>query len=134
MINSKELRIGNLISYNNQIFEIQSISIRGIESMKNILTGGFIDAIQFYDKELLDGISIDSHPYFLEMNGFEEAENLLYIFDNSFQFEYHILDNELVVKDVHYDCTIKLIENPKIHELQNLYFALTGKELITQNR
>lgn len=49
------------------------------------------------------------------------------IWDENVELIFEFMDNDLTVYA--YDQRIRRIENPAVHQLQNLYFVLTGTEL-----
>ena len=119
MINAKELRIGNLIGFGEKYFQVHEIQEKcfyvlgekGIE-LKN--TVAELKPIQLTEE-------------WLQKLGFKQNK-----FDKVFevencQIEIYFFDNDI-------KCTVCVdsVINKKIeyvHQLQNLYFALTGSEL-----
>ena len=103
---ANELRIGNLIQKNGKIHYTNNLTIRDIFHLS-------ID-----DTDIFEPIPI-TEDWLLKC-GFEKDEYEMFVFnrkviykknDNTFHF---------------YGCDIEI---KHIHQLQNLYFALTGEEL-----
>jgi hypothetical protein len=122
MIDTRQYRVGNFIQSDGDLFNIDSISDKYIKAgaltvyVPNAdndeidipLTADLLEKAGF---EYAAGFADDytKHPITLYNNPFKEGwtvENL---------FEQQIKDDLLVIQHV--------------HQLQNLYFALTGKEL-----
>jgi hypothetical protein len=117
-MDAKELRIGNLIMWEGNHHKISSINSNGFVSItkKNLEPSRFLiqktKPIKLTEEWLVKfGFEIDwiiSHKdeYF---NLFQESENYYYS------------------ADMHHYTSVKMMH---VHQLQNLYFALTGEELI----
>jgi hypothetical protein len=103
MIQAKELRIGNWISYNDASYQIISIFLNGASIGSQI-------------RPEEDLTPIELTPEILEKCGV--------IKDGQLTFGY-LFDKE---KGLFYYNTPTVIVK-YLHQLQNLYFALTGKEL-----
>lgn len=121
MIQEQELRIGNKVLYNGEIDEVYSIfHINGqMQPYRVLLQGG-------RDK---DGFCLlDIHPISLTSEILEKCA-----FKNG--GSYWIL-NDVIIYDgeLYGDFTYKYNYADKeikyLHQLQNLYFALTGEELV----
>jgi hypothetical protein len=106
---ANELRIGNLVlDGKNRIVEVDSITELGINIEHDSLTLFFEPFNPFGDEDNNDVIKpIPLTEEWLLKFGFE----CVYTLDRSFQ---------------HLDCEYDL---EYVHQLQNLYFALTGEEL-----
>lgn len=117
MIQPNEIRLGNIIK------------IRGIVTELDYRTlGKLFKNSNADDLNHLEGIGLT--PEILEKSGFKNSnpldrDNRFYCHPN-FQLEIgYITNDEFYQSDVNKDIiTIKYV-----HQLQNLYFALTGKEL-----
>lgn len=129
MINPKELRIGNLVYWKYVISEISVIGNQAVRFNTDAKT----ESCVFEPKEihpiplthellLKIGADYDDHRPFDEFYDFE-----------SYYFECSKLTNVAI----HYSHNNKKFYYPKyeiapieyLHQLQNLYFALTGEEL-----
>lgn len=125
MIQANELRIGNWISYNNnhvQVFELPYL----------------IDIDEGKEAYLVNSVWLNEHkpipltPEILEKCGFEKyTENTGAPINDDIEYWHNQFDvffdvhGALILKDFHFN-----INRPKyLHQLQNLYFALTGTEL-----
>lgn len=117
---STELRVGNLVLHNKQIFEIYDI----ISTQDSVIigqgddTGGLqevfiseIEPIQLTEDILLK-CEFEKDDCFYHLNG---------IWISNFYEDYYSLDGfeESIIKF--------------LHQLQNLYFSLTGQELYVTN-
>jgi len=118
MINYKEARAGNLVMYDNRLFQIESIS----RSLPCLNTDEF--GIGVVDWNNIQPISLT--PEILEKCGFafkptgEEVYEQIWSIDG---FEIWEHDSGFC-HDFHYGGDVK-----HLHQLQNLYFALCGEEL-----
>lgn len=123
MINVRELRVGNLVlikdgtEYENFIWVVSSVSEQGVQLKCEIgLASPEIENV--YPIELTDAILLKC--------GFKSGKlehGDLYFYWNSQTVSYGVLADNL--NDI-------LIDNSSIkylHQLQNIYYALTGKEL-----
>ena len=112
---ASELRIGNLISYCNQPVNIMGLNNECVE------LGYFIDSIGF-ERELPNN-DIQPIPLteeWLEKFGFKVHNEKAYLLQN---YTVDLNGNFWIINH-------KLSGNIKYaHQLQNLYFSLTGKEL-----
>lgn len=109
MINANELRIGNAVSDPIGLDKMVSIEV-----LQNIRKG-------------LKYTGIPLTPEILEKCGFVmHKTSQLWRKDNFYLHHYLISDNEYCFK--YSDFTSSSIQY--LHQLQNLYFALTGEELI----
>jgi len=139
MINIKEIRIGNYFNYGKdelEIIQVTSIMVSKSEDKidcpdgVNIQVATSRDIYPRYQTGLLFGIPLT--PEILEKCGFVEDKY------NPGRFEKEIDDQHKLVYGsydgiiLECDDTFYNIELSKIqyvHQLQNLYFALTGNEL-----
>lgn len=119
---SKELMIGNWVQYHGGYREILSVNIYGIVCIDN----GTDDYMQTTNQDI-EPIPIT--PEILEMAGFEKDESGDVFC--SLDFDVCLAFNE------HQQCTILQDGEPVLimlhikylHQLQNLYYALTGTHL-----
>ena len=98
---ASELRIGNIVKQGI----IESIGISLIQVIDTIYESEVIESIQLTEEWLLKF-------------GFRK------VYKTCYQYKDFILDDRFIMMDI--DITIQL---KYVHQLQNLYFALTGEEL-----
>jgi len=140
MIEAGELRIGNRIKFKDKYFTIFGISfLSDIDSKRKGFVVDLIDNIKKINETPFtkDIEPISLTPEILEKCGFENDDNL------SIRYSLRILDDyELVFgrfdfepdrKGIWLDCDdsfySKDLKITYVHQLQNIYFALTGEEL-----
>jgi hypothetical protein len=122
MIKAQELRVGNLINFYHHKHDLTEIKIQGI----------------YFDEELKE-YCVSNEYYPVNINGLVPIplteEWLLkfnaecYEFDNGQPNQYRIGSRLFVIRDkniVDYGSSVVI---KYVHQLQNLYFALTGEEL-----
>lgn len=123
MIQASELMIGNLISFEGLICIINKIDEQGVvvKFQKNNELE-WIDLFQFYPIPLTEEWLL---KFGFEITKQTKEDNNIWTFKGSeckFELEqiikFHLYDN------MHFGTEIK-----HVHQLQNLYFALTGEEL-----
>jgi hypothetical protein len=133
MIQASELRIGNLISFgsligfNNLICIINEIDEQGVvvKFQKNNELE-WIDLFQFYPIPLTEEWLL---KFGFEITKQTKEDNNIWTFKgNECKFEL-----EQIIKFHLYDNMHFGIEVKHVHQLQNLYFALTGEELKFKN-
>lgn len=124
----RELRIGNLVTtkFSNEILTIKYISSQTVKDGEYISAG--ISAEKSYMKDHLEPIPLTTE--WIERFGFEKIQS--YTFACCYAFVGHKLiklqDNTFTIS--HYTkCVIK-----HVHQLQNLYFALTVEELTLKEK
>lgn len=117
---AQELRIGNLLSYNGTVVQVSNIGSNGFETTKDgVLYGSCnlesYDPIPLTEQWLIDFglLKKPNHKYF-HIKG----------------MDFHIP----IMSGGYYDNEYGMDEENRItlfyvHQLQNLYFALTGEEL-----
>lgn len=112
---ANELRIGNLVTITRSFntskkqIKVKEINLHYLNQISKWNTNGYINPIQLTDEWLL------------KFGFVEEFENKFY--KNSIAIE--IFENECIVYLSDFvDLAIRYV-----HQLQNLYFALTGEEL-----
>ena len=124
MIQASELRIGNLFSKFNDrtgIWQLTPIGVKDIEFAVN--TPNIFNV-------LYDAIKIT--PYYLEKAGFEKSESDFWVKDGkpSFQWGEGDDDDWFITYQTAYGLDWNDAYHVRtLHQLQNLYFALTGEEL-----
>ncbi|WP_239779637.1 hypothetical protein [Tenacibaculum finnmarkense] len=129
MIKANELKVGNYVHRifdspkSNKDFEV--IKIAGINAIENTYVCsddsiGGLQELAFIDlnSEILKRLKIESS----DLNDYKE--NVVYELHNKF---YYVIDTYYDSCDA--TCYTE-IEVKYVHELQNLYFALTSKELV----
>lgn len=142
MINTKELRIGNWLFGDNPLgslgipppsyFQVENIfedkvNVWQVEGFGDEWSNG--EPIPLTPEILLKcGFNVKkNHIFTLDINGGEYIMIGKLLTDNTFRlFEFYHIDNQ--GEEVCYS----LIPIMSLHQLQNLYFALTGEELTFQ--
>ena len=123
---AQELRIGNKIwrpCCYDEVVEIRENGIIGIDSLRGLISFGEIEPIPITEELLLKiGFKKDV-----------DANNLYrYAIDNCL-FEIRLWDSGTLIKLEIYceDCVRKVHfpKTPNLHQLQNAYYLITGKEL-----
>ena len=131
---ARELRIGNLIKSGNGIYKVVAVSVQGVEIMIP------------YDKDvnsqsghILNSASTIINPIplteeWLVKFGFIDNDWIFYIDDFKISWSVRIVSTQersvfYLDGDVPESFKIRLYY---VHQLQNLYFALTGTELKTK--
>lgn len=123
MIKANELRIGNLINYNEQYCKVVSLYDDGIiwfDDKNN----------DSYSSEVYEPNPIPLTPEILEKAGFEKYEKIKDECWHKGNFEIFKTSSPGYSMDIEKDIYPELIY---LHQLQNLYFALTGEELTIEN-
>lgn len=120
MIEPHELRIGNFVEVENyKIIQLENIHPKGTTKGNEIYLSSMLKPIELTEEWLLKF-------------GFE-SNNVAYKIDNDrFVFELYFYDAWnlcYVEKSKFGNGSVELSGYWKIHELQNLFFALTGEEL-----
>ena len=129
---AKNFRIGNVVKYDNRIFTIHSIA----DEFPTLDTIEF--GIGVVDWNNLEGIPITEE--WLEKLGFEKTDRKdahvinvgeydLYVACNSFSGTLNIEPSWFCSVAIGYKSQPMLLIKKDIHELQNLFFTLTGTEL-----
>jgi hypothetical protein len=122
MIKAKELRLHNKVYYNNIVSTVTKVEAEwiGLDISEPAGNKGSIPA------SVLDGIPLS--PEILEKCGFDKLEEG--VFECSkIRIRFFISAGVKVYSFAHDE----FISNaPFVHQLQNLYFALTGEELTVQ--
>lgn len=127
MISKTELRIGNLIESNGSMMEVKSITETTVELY---LSGYEADN---WEEDLEDCNPIPLTAEILSKCGFSKNGSIqltrrLFL-DWSFGSEFWLSDSE------DGDVTLHTFENiNSLHQLQNLYFAIAGKELESSSK
>lgn len=117
---ASELRIGNFVEFDGEESKIESISL-GVKSGHVVYLECYGDLILF---DHLEPIPLTEE--WLVKFGFEEKDG--YFTKNKDDIYNNYTDNsfDYVING------IVIIEIKHVHQLQNLYFALTGEELKIQ--
>lgn len=117
---AEELRIGNIIDLHiegaDRWINMKPVSANDIEYISN---GGSADGIPL-------------SPEWLERFGFDRSEEISGASGSAIKFDVHRKDGFTFngIQDAYWYNKQLLVHQPKyVHQLQNLYFALTGKEL-----
>lgn len=119
MIKANELRIGNFILEGGKFYEIRHSDFEVADLNYNSETQSFY----------ITGDPIPLTPEILEQCGFEQSANAnddSLVFSNNF-FVIDLYSSEMCLENAWAEALC--IEIKYLHQLQNLYFALTGKEL-----
>jgi hypothetical protein len=126
MIDIQELRVGNAVKFGSHILTVDGVLPNECWSSKSTtLQGQYIVAF----KETLDKIfpwAITPVPLF--------EHRVLTLGYRSLMDDFYILDNVLLKKKsnshfLYQTAHQQIIELRTVHRLQNLFFALTGKEI-----
>lgn len=119
MISVNDLRIGNIVSYNGYVYRISALS----KDFPFLDTDEFGFNIITYNN--IHGVELT--PEILEKCGAVDGVFNIY---NKLTLEFDFGNDFWLCKE---DEILVIFENIKhLHQLQNLYFFLTGKELNTQ--
>lgn len=123
MTNSNELRIGNLLEFSGDYFKVKSISqkIVGVDRNKGI--------VEFKPSELN---TIPLTEEILLSCGFENETGSIFEIkiDNGWYLNWE--QNYIFLNYKENECEISHRKIEHLHQLQNLYFELTGQELNTE--
>ncbi len=111
---SNELRIGNLILFDGYPIKVRNFDEEWVYVYAK--GGGYRDVYQ-YPMESVDVLPL-TEEWLLKF-GFDKSQEHDYFYIDDFT-----LDNKFILCDI--DITVKV---KTVHQLQNLYFALTGEEL-----
>ena len=132
-MDSKELRIGNFIRLkeNGNIFDVQIVGTRceSIDVYNNGIYTSYFKNIDYY----LDSIPL-TEEWLLKF-GFERVMPTENFYDNdgyAYELNYWgriALKNGVLISDEYYFLDGLDFDIKYVHELQNLYYALTKKEL-----
>ena len=130
-MNKAELMIGNLIVYKDQVGVVESIgtdklSLRSIDEKVDLVTNP-IDVIS-YDE--CSGIPLNEE-WMLALGLIADPDNAVYeeLWYNFPDERFSIKLNNLPPHKVELEYIIILKMVSSVHELQNLYFILTGEDL-----
>lgn len=116
-----ELRIGNFVDFNREetitVMKIEASYVNQPSSVKKVL----------YPTEHLNGIPL-TEEWLLKF-GFERDKTLIGRFElKDWDFVFYTDSLSLELKAC-WDCGGYEVDAKHVHQLQNLYFALTGEEL-----
>lgn len=130
-MNAKDLRIGNYINYFNKAVKVNGISKNMMDatSMVGRIDGEFINGNGTVSNEpnAFDGIRL-TDEWLLKFGFYSdiifEGDSPIYTLEgNDFNIDFHTL------QPIDSGFPIANYKIKYIHQLQNLYFALTGNEL-----
>lgn len=119
MIQAKEVRIGNLVEFNGEVFEIESIS-RDLPNIK--LDSRGIGVVPWVS---LNGVTLTEE--WLVKFGFVQWDKNKWVDKNG------VITISKLGEGVLYLANQRHVNIFYVHQLQNLYFALTGEELTITN-
>lgn len=135
MIQTKELRIGNNIEFDGEIITVTGISKNKItyspsKVLKYEINAKHFDPIRLTEEILL---KLGFHKVDIEEDityRLEPNEDVCIVYENDFSVG-------LFPNEKSYDADLGVLPRYKqtlyLHQLQNLYFILTGEELIFKN-
>lgn len=131
MIDAKELRIGNLVTYNGKEIAV------GPSAISELYYLGDTHAKSEIDKREYLPISI-TEEWLLKF-GFERIHHYYCMNDGSMNYHYELKGNKMFMLYFDGRCFAineskishreHLSHNKHVHQLQNLWFSVTGKEL-----
>lgn len=142
MIDPKDIRIGNLVEFKGQY-----VPIVKIDSMNELIDDGKLiykgsvavpeyspdGRIWNYNSPWLEQVNpIPITDEWLQKFSFGKLSNGEFVLDNFRVVDYYIIDSQLhfSFRIKHPDYTIyHLVEIKHVHQLQNIYYALTQEEL-----
>lgn len=131
-MDSKQLRIGNLLKYEDEVAPVNAVWSNGNFELHS-------DILQFWliekGDELCDGVPITGE-WLLKL-GLEYTKGGGYDLGHKYSKKYMpvLVEHEFSVEMIDYNTAVWLEGNNAhvlihyVHQLQNLYFALTGEEL-----
>lgn len=127
---TNELRLGNLVIYRNQIVKTTGLHYDMFEcgnpNDENWMCTGKLSEVQPIEltKEILLKIGFEKHDESMNIYAFENERSVVVYVPNR-----RLLRIEGVENDVLVDRNIRLNNVEYLHQLQNAYYLLTGKEL-----
>jgi len=129
MIQASELRIGNYLSdFQDRLVKVNAIREHGIRCRYNRRDTGE-EHSSLYDCSNLSPIPLT--PEILEKCGFEKRGKNGYYGNGKGNLLYIDISNNSLLQAGAYDSwAILTTKLQHLHQLQNLYYALTGEELI----
>jgi hypothetical protein len=120
-----ELRIGNLVEYKNQYINVSGIGPFGIQS-----EGKEYLIIAKFSTPDIQPIPL-TEKWLLKFGFEDDRDNLMILRKGVFEFYFDKVDKDgisLYEKwDGNFLCNVEYV-----HEFQNLYFVLTGEELVVK--
>jgi len=120
-LQANELRIGNLLMYGNRMAVVSAI-------FKSHFRCESLEQIDFGNSLQSNFQPIPLTPEILEKCGFDNDDNdFLNTIDERSSLHINLEKQRTLIES--YDGIIKLNNIKHLHQLQNLYFALTGEEL-----
>ena len=124
---TNELRLGNYLQLDGENYHVSEIqnSLQCVEIKRKNLENPKINDYEECDLDCDDLLPIPLTEEILLKCGFRKSKSGTYLFD---KFSFDLSDFEFGVESDYYYLTVA--ENIKsLHQLQNLYFALTGQDL-----
>ncbi len=115
MIKANELRIGNIIEWNKSIFNVCKISEDSIEN-------------ELWCKPLTEIHPIPLTEDWLLYFGFSGKDNFTDYNLQADNLKFYYGNNELTIAEFEFGHAIS-VKIEYVHQLQNIYFALTRQEL-----
>lgn len=142
MVQSTELRIGNYIFYLDELYIVDGIKYEpNAPSSKYRIAFKTIEG-KLYNSKMENWIEpIPLTPEILEQCGFEYGFGTEYHFEGDKKYKTYRFNSFALARNggeyfIEYryscegrNCEDEIIEVEYLHQLQNLYFALTGEEL-----
>ena len=125
-IKASELRIGNLVDLGNRIAKVTEINhlacvVVDLEETQ--------DTIEDYER--VKGIIL-TEEWLLRFGFEDDRDNLMILRKDVFEFYFDTKDRDGVRLYEKWDGNFLCGNIECVHQLQNLYFALTGEELVVK--
>jgi hypothetical protein len=133
MKTTKELRLGNLVT--EEVLGV--VSVTGIKefsvwiSGKNMTTEGALNNVEYHiDRYNIEPIPL-TEEWLLKFGAKKNYPNLVWLPLSNLKAEIHfeIFGDEIVTTIFSDYCDLILDRIKYVHQVQNLYFTLTGEEL-----
>lgn len=127
---ANELRIGNIVEWNRKPFKVCSISMDIVENELWSKPLQEIHPIPLTEEILTEWCRLDKDPY---RQGY--TTEVFSMFELSYTELVSYINSECFQEDCYYKLTVNCNEYETgckikyLHQLQNLYFALSGEEL-----
>ena len=123
----QELRIGNTVKLNFEGEEF-IINVTSVDSIYNSIWGTVEDGNTIGGSvEKIEGIPLTEEWLKNELPSVEVEGYPIYVLGNGISMEFY---TDAIVLLVRYEGEIKLDHIKYVHQLQNLYYSLSGEELI----
>lgn len=128
-MNTRELRIGNLVLINGQLVVVESIDKHGINLYNGAYDGDSLGISCKYESDNIQGVSFDEKILIrLGFNQLDDKYFLLYAGNLNIRCLYTYSGGSWFI-----DLEEERLSLRFVHQLQNLYFALVGEELVLQD-